>query len=249
MIEIRNATKIYRLNGKEIAALNNVNFTIPDGALMGIMGMSGAGKTTLLRALALIEPLSGGQILVDGTDITNLSLYALREVRKSIGVVFQGYNLFEQRTVYQNVAFPLKIRKFQKDEIRHKAAELLDLVGLAGKEKAYPSQLSGGQKQRVAIARALACEPRLLLCDEPTSALDSLTSKAILKLLAAINNRGVTVVIITHEPYVVKSICSEVAVIDDGRIVERGGVGEIFENPRNPYAKYLLGGNAKCRNF
>ncbi len=249
MIEVKNATKIYRLNGKEIAALNGVNFTVHDGALLGIMGMSGAGKTTLLRALALIEPLSGGQILVDGTDVANLTPAALREVRKSIGVVFQGYNLFEQRTVSQNVAFPLKIRRLEKSQIQRKVAELLDLVGLAGKEKAYPSQLSGGQKQRAAIARALACEPKLLLCDEPTSALDSLTSKSILKLLSSINARGVTVVIITHEPYVVKSICGEVAVIDDGRIVEHGRVGKIFENTSGSYAKYLLGENVKCQNF
>lgn len=243
MLEIKDAYKLYRLKDEDVVALNHVNMTIADGTLLGIMGVSGAGKTTLLRSLALLEPLTSGQILMDGVDLTAISEQEKTAYRKKIGVVFQGYHLFEQQTVFQNIAFPLKIRNVKKEEVRKKVLELIQLVGLEGKEDAYPVQLSGGQKQRVAIARALASEPSLLLCDEPTSALDSMTTKAILQLLADINKKKqVTIVIITHELHVVKSICQEVCVINDGEFVEYGTVEEVLEHPKHAFTKFLVGG-------
>ncbi len=243
MLEIKDAYKLYRLKDEDVVALNHVNMTIADGSLLGIMGVSGAGKTTLLRSLALLEPLTSGQILLDGVDLTAITEEKKAAYRKKIGVVFQGYHLFEQQTVFQNIAYPLKIRKVKKEEILQKVSELIQLVGLDGKEHAYPVQLSGGQKQRVAIARALACEPSLLLCDEPTSALDSMTTKSILQLLADINQKKqVTIVIITHELHVVKSICQQVCIINDGEFVEYGSVKEVLEQPKHAFTKFLVGG-------
>lgn len=244
MIEIKDAFKTYQLKDEEIVALNHVNLTIPDGALLGIMGVSGAGKTTLLRSLALIEPLTSGQILMDGVDLTTLQNGKKRAFRKNIGVIFQGYHLFDQRNVFENIAYPLRIRNVPNKEISEKVNELLRLVGLEEKALAYPVMLSGGQKQRVAIARALACEPELLLCDEPTSALDSMTTKSILQLLQKINEeRKVTIVIITHELHVVKSICNEVCIINGGEFVEHGKVKDIFEHPKHAFTKFLVGGD------
>lgn len=244
MIEIKDAYKTYLSKDEEIVALNHVNLTIPDGALLGIMGVSGAGKTTLLRSLALIEPLTSGKIIMDGVDLTTLQNGKKRAFLKNIGVVFQGFHLFEQRNVYENIAYPLRIRNVSNKDIEEKVIELLRLVGLEDKVHAYPTQLSGGQKQRVAIARALACEPELLLCDEPTSALDSMTTKSILQLLRKINEeRGVTIIIITHELHVVKSICKEVCIINDGEFVEHGSVREVLEHPRHAFTKFLVGGD------
>lgn len=203
--------------------------------------MSGAGKSTLLRCIAMLETPSSGSIEIDGKDIFSLKSKELLDLKKSLGVVFQGYNLLMQRSIRQNIAFPLELIKMPKDQIAKRVDELLCLVGLSDKAEEYPSQLSGGQRQRVAIARALASNPKVLLCDEPTSALDPLTTRSILKLLREINHTlGVTIVIITHEIGVVRSICNKVAVIDAGEIAESGLTKEVFAAPQSQAAKQLL---------
>lgn len=203
--------------------------------------MSGAGKSTLLRCIAMLETPSSGSIEIDGRDIFSLKGKELLDLKKSLGVVFQGYNLLMQRSIRQNIAFPLELIKMPKDQIAKRVDELLCLVGLSDKAEEYPSQLSGGQRQRVAIARALASNPKVLLCDEPTSALDPLTTRSILKLLREINHTlGVTIVIITHEIGVVRSICNKVAVIDAGEIAESGLTKEVFAAPQSQAAKQLL---------
>lgn len=203
--------------------------------------MSGAGKSTLLRCIAMLETPSSGSIEIDGRDIFSLKGKELLDLKKSLGVVFQGYNLLMQRSIRQNIAFPLELIKMPKDQIAKRVDELLSLVGLSDKAEEYPSQLSGGQRQRVAIARALASNPKVLLCDEPTSALDPLTTRSILKLLREINHTlGVTIVIITHEIGVVRSICNKVAVIDAGEIAESGLTKEVFAAPQSQAAKQLL---------
>lgn len=203
--------------------------------------MSGAGKITLLRCIAMLETPSSGSIEIDGRDIFSLKGKELLDLKKSLGVVFQGYNLLMQRSIRQNIAFPLELIKMPKDQIAKRVDELLCLVGLSDKAEEYPSQLSGGQRQRVAIARALASNPKVLLCDEPTSALDPLTTRSILKLLREINHTlGVTIVIITHEIGVVRSICNKVAVIDAGEIAESGLTKEVFAAPQSQAAKQLL---------
>ena len=243
MIEIQDLSKIFKDRSGTVTALQNANATISDGDIFGIIGMSGAGKSTLLRCLCLLEQPSSGRILLDGTDLSSLRGRALRQARQKMGVVFQGYNLLMQKTVAENVAFPLKLQKgWNKEKVAARMAELLELVGLGDRAGSYPSQLSGGQKQRVAIARALATSPEVLLCDEPTSALDPLTTTAMLELLRDINRKlGVTIVIITHELAVVRSICSQVAVLDSSRFVESGPVEEVFNYPRSRITKLLLG--------
>ena len=243
MIEIQDLSKIFKDRSGTVTALQNANATISDGDIFGIIGMSGAGKSTLLRCLCLLEQPTSGRILLDGTDLSSLRGRALRQARQKMGVVFQGYNLLMQKTVAENVAFPLKLQKgWNKEKVAARVAELLELVGLGDRAGSYPSQLSGGQKQRVAIARALATSPEVLLCDEPTSALDPLTTTAMLELLRDINRKlGVTIVIITHELAVVRSICSQVAVLDSSRFVESGPVEEVFNYPRSRITKLLLG--------
>lgn len=242
MIEIQNLTKIYQDKTGQVAALQDVTTTIQDGDIFGIIGMSGAGKSTLLRCLSMLEQPSSGKIVLNGQDFANLTGAAQRKARKQMGVVFQGYNLLMQKTVAENVAFPLKLEKYDAQQVNERVKELLSLVGLAERASAYPAQLSGGQKQRVALARALATQPSVLLCDEPTSALDALTTRSVLELLADINKKlGVTIIIITHELDVVHSICNRMAVIDQSKIVEQGNTKEIFENPQSPIAKLLLG--------
>ena len=242
MIEIKNLGKVFTEKSGKVVALRNASATINDGDIFGVIGMSGAGKSTLLRCLCLLEKPSEGQILLNGRDLAALSGADLRMARRQMGVVFQGYNLLMQKTVAENVAFPLKLTPYKKDEVEKRVAELLELVGLADKAQSYPSQLSGGQKQRVALARALASNPQVLLCDEPTSALDPLTTKSVLELLQAINKKlGVTVIIITHELAVVKAICNRMVVIDGGRFVEQGDAAQIFENPQSDVARLLLG--------
>ena len=222
-------------------ALKNVNLSIEAGDVCGVIGMSGAGKSTLLRCIAMLETPSSGSIEIDGRDIFSLKGKELLDLKKSLGVVFQGYNLLMQRSIRQNIAFPLELIKMPKDQIAKRVDELLRLVGLSDKAEEYPSQLSGGQRQRVAIARALASNPKVLLCDEPTSALDPLTTRSILKLLREINRTlGVTIVIITHEIGVVRSICNKVAVIDAGEIAESGLTKEVFAAPQSQAAKQLL---------
>lgn len=240
MIRIKNLSKTFD-KSCNVDALKNVNLSIEAGDVCGVIGMSGAGKSTLLRCIAMLETPSSGSIEIDGKDIFSLKGKELLDLKKSLGVVFQGYNLLMQRSIRQNIAFPLELIKMPKDQIAKRVDELLCLVGLSDKAEEYPSQLSGGQRQRVAIARALASNPKVLLCDEPTSALDPLTTRSILKLLREINHTlGVTIVIITHEIGVVRSICNKVAVIDAGEIAESGLTKEVFAAPQSQAAKQLL---------
>ncbi|MBR1565507.1 MAG: ATP-binding cassette domain-containing protein, partial [Oscillospiraceae bacterium] len=232
MIELRQLSKTYRTETQSIVALENINLTIDDGLIYGIIGLSGAGKSTLVRCINLLEKPTGGQVFIDGRDITTLPRKELLRLRQSIGMIFQSFNLLEQRNVLKNVLFPLEVAGMERGEATARATELLELVGLADRLASYPSQLSGGQKQRVAIARALATRPRYLLCDEATSALDPNTTRSILELLGQINETlGVTIVVITHEMRVIEQICDRVAVLDQSRIAEEGTVAEVFAHP------------------
>lgn len=243
-IEIRNLTKRFEVKGNTVTALNNVSLNIEKGDIYGIIGMSGAGKSTLVRSINFLEKPTEGTIIIDGTDLSSLSEKELREKRRGIGMIFQGFNLLEQKNVLDNVCFPLEIAGIKRRDARVRAKELLDTVGLAEKAKVYPSQLSGGQKQRVAIARALATNPGILLCDEATSALDPQTTESILSLLKEINEKlEITIVVITHQMSVVTSICKNVAIIDNGILVEEGDVASVFEHPGSDAAKELLFGN------
>ena len=242
MIELRHLSKTYDVgSGRAVMALQDINLTIEDGEIFGIIGLSGAGKSTLVRCINLLERPTQGEVLIDGKDLTQLSHKQLLLARRSIGMIFQDFNLLEQRTVLKNVLFPLELTGMKRSDAVARARELLQMVGIADKEQMYPSQLSGGQKQRVAIARALANEPRYLLCDEATSALDPNTTQQILELLQHINQRlGVTIIVITHEMRVIDRICSRVAVIDQSCIAECGRVSDVFVNPRSPIAQELI---------
>ena len=241
MIELRNLNKTFHTQDGALTALDDINLTVQDGEIFGIIGLSGAGKSTLVRCMNLLERPTHGEVLVDGQDLMKLSPAGLREVHRNIGMIFQSYNLLEQRTVLRNVLYPLELTHEDRRTARTRAMQLLELVGLADRASAYPAQLSGGQKQRVAIARALATNPHYLLCDEATSALDPTTTDSILALLQTINRTlGVTVVVITHEMAVVDRICHRVAVIDNSRIVEMGAVDAIFANPRSAIARELI---------
>lgn len=241
MIEIRNLDKIYKtLNGNTVA-LKNINLKINDGEIFGIIGLSGAGKSTLVRCINLLERPTSGEILIDGVDITKLNNKELLLMRRDISMIFQGFNLLAQRNVIDNVLFPMEIAHIKKEDAKKRAYELLELVGLSHKAKAYPAQLSGGEKQRVAIARALALNPKYLLCDEATSALDPNTTQTILDLLKEINQKlNVTVIIITHEMKVVDQICHKVAIIDKNHIQEIGDVERVFSNPQSQIGKALI---------
>ncbi|HKM29432.1 MAG TPA: ATP-binding cassette domain-containing protein [Bacilli bacterium] len=242
MIKIKNLTKAFKVNEEVILALDDVSLEIEEGKIYGIIGLSGAGKSTLLRCLSTLEKPDQGNIIIGGKDIYKLTGNDLRKFRSNIGVVFQGYNLLMQRTAFENVSFPLKIRRDDNNKIIARVSELFKFVGLEGKEKAYPAKISGGQRQRVAIARALATNPSLLLFDEPTSALDAITTKQILTLIKEINLRyNVTIIIITHEIGVVKNVCDRLAVLNYGKVVEEGAVGEVLDNPQNEITKMLLG--------
>ena len=224
-----------------VNALKDINLTIPDGSIYGIIGMSGAGKSTLVRCINLLERPTEGSVVIDGTAMETLNAAQLRERRRDITMIFQQFNLLMQRTARQNVCFPLELIGMDKVQARKRAEELLDLVGLANRTDSYPSQLSGGQKQRVAIARALATNPQVLLCDEATSALDPATTDSILSLIKDINrDLGITAVIITHEMSVIEKICSHVAIIHRGKIVEHGEVEEVFFHPRTEAARRLV---------
>ncbi|MBS1418791.1 MAG: ATP-binding cassette domain-containing protein [Oscillospiraceae bacterium] len=241
MIEIKHLGKTYSAPGGDIVALEDINLKIEDGEIFGIIGLSGAGKSTLVRCINLLERPTEGQVLLDGKNLTALSKKELLALRQSIGMIFQGFNLLEQRSVLKNVCFPLEIAGVDKKQARARAMELLQLVGLADRAASYPSQLSGGQKQRVAIARALATRPKYLLCDEATSALDPNTTRSILELLREINKTmGVTIVVITHEMKVIDQICDRVAVIDHSRIAEEGRVSQVFTNPKSQIARDLI---------
>ena len=241
MIELKHLSKTYRTQEKEIVALEDINLTINDGEIFGIIGLSGAGKSTLVRCINLLEEPTDGQVIIDGKSVTELSRKELLKLRQSIGMIFQGFNLLAQRSVLNNVCYPLEIAGVGRKEAKARAMELLHMVGLADRANSYPAQLSGGQKQRVAIARALATSPKYLLCDEATSALDPNTTRSILELLREINNSlGVTIVVITHEMKVIDQICDRVAVIDHSRIAEEGKVSEVFTNPRSQIARDLI---------
>ena len=241
MIEIKNLSKTFDTAGGRVEALKNINLTIDDGDIYGIIGMSGAGKSTLVRCINMLERPSEGTVLIDGKDMGALSPGQLRAERRNITMIFQGFNLLMQRNCLHNVCFPMELAGVPKAEARKKAAELLELVGLAEKAKAYPAQLSGGQQQRVAIARALATNPKVLLCDEATSALDPNTTHAILELIKDINKKlGITVIVITHQMSVVEEICNRVAILDGGEVVEEGLVGTVFASPKSAAAKRLV---------
>ncbi len=242
MIQIEHLNKTYvSRQGETHVALTDIDLTIGDGSVFGIIGQSGAGKSTLVRCLNLLERPTSGSIVIDGRDITNLSGKDLREFRSSVSMIFQNFSLLQQRTVLRNVMFPLELRHADKKDAEKRARELLELVGLADKCDKYPSQLSGGQQQRVAIARALINNPSIMLCDEATSALDSMTTHSILKLLKDINKEmGVTIVLITHSLAVAELICDNIVVIDEGKIVEKGKTEDIFANPQSDVAKKLL---------
>lgn len=241
MIRVEHIRKTFRTGNGEVEAVKDISFSIEKGEIFGIIGLSGAGKSTLVRCLNLLERPEEGKVLIDGIDLMELSPAGLRQQRRDIGMIFQHFNLLMQRNVVDNVCFPLEIAGMKKREARGRALELLAQVGLSDKAKAYPAQLSGGQKQRVAIARVLASQPKILLCDEATSALDPQTTRSILSLLKEINrDLGITIVVITHQMAVVREICSRVAVMDHGRLVEEGTIEEVFDAPKTEEAKQLI---------
>ncbi len=240
-IEVKHLTKTFEQKGIVVEALKDINLNIEAGDIYGIIGMSGAGKSTLVRCLNYLEKPTDGQVIIAGQDLGALSEKELRKQRSDIAMIFQHFNLLMQKNVLDNVCFPLLIQKVNKKEARERARELLQIVGLSEKEKAYPAQLSGGQKQRVAIARALASNPKILLCDEATSALDPQTTASILDLLKQINkDLGITIVIITHQMAVIREICNRVAIIEHGVLVENGLVEDIFNHPKSQAARELI---------
>ena len=238
MIEIKHLSKRFATAGGDIDALKDISLTIPDGEIYGIIGMSGAGKSTLVRCINMLERPTEGEVVIDGKSIATLSQKQLREERRHITMIFQGFNLLMQRNCLKNVCFPLELAGVKKAEALARAKELLELVGLGDKLKSYPAQLSGGQQQRVAIARALATHPKILLCDEATSALDPQTTQSILSLIRDIHDRlGIT---ITHQMSVVEQICTRVAILDNGTVAEEGAVSEVFSAPQSQAAKRLV---------
>ena len=241
MIELKNLSKIYDNGKTRVEAVKDINLTIEDGDIFGIIGLSGAGKSTLIRCINFLEKPTEGQVIFDGVDLGAISHKELLKKRQSMSMIFQNFNLLSQRTALDNICYPLEIAGNSKNEAREKARRLLAIVGLSDKEKSYPVQLSGGQQQRIAIARALATGPKVLLCDEATSALDPTTTSSILNLLKEINkNMGVTIIVITHEMRVIEQICNKVAVIDKSHIVEEGPVREVFTAPKSQIAKQLI---------
>ncbi|MDP5240801.1 methionine ABC transporter ATP-binding protein [Uliginosibacterium sp. 31-16] len=242
MIHLENVSKTYRIGAREIHAAKGVNLHVKTGEIFGVVGHSGAGKSTLVRLINRLETADAGRILVDGDEVLSLDPDELRALRRRVGMIFQHFNLLGSRTVAQNVAIPLRVAGLtDSEQINARVAELLDLVGLADQRHEYPAQLSGGQKQRVGIARALANRPKVLLCDEATSALDPQTTRSVLELLEQINRSlGLTIVLITHEMNVVRSICDRVAVMDGGEIVESGAVTQVFLHPQHPTSRAFV---------
>ena len=241
IIEVRNLTKTFDEKKSNIHALSDIDLSVEEGEIFGVIGLSGAGKSTLVRCMNLLEKPTSGEVWVDGKNLITLSNKELRFMRREIGMIFQHFNLLMQRNVLDNVCFPMEIAGVKRREAREKAMKYLEIVGLREKANAYPVQLSGGQKQRVAIARTLASNPRIILCDEATSALDPQTTGTILGLLKQINKEyGITIVVITHEMRVVEEICDRVAVLDRGSLAEIGRVEEVFRNPKSNAAKSLL---------
>lgn len=241
MIVIKNLYKTFHTKAGDVDALKNINLTINDGDIYGIIGMSGAGKSTLVRCINMLERPTGGQVIIDGKNMELLSDKELREARRDITMIFQSFNLLMQRNCLKNVCFPMELAGVKKAEAEKRAMELLELVGLPDKAKAYPAQLSGGQQQRVAIARALATNPKVLLCDEATSALDPNTTHSILSLIRDINKKlGITCVIITHQMSVVEEVCTHVAILDRGEVAEVGTVGAVFSSPKSNAGRRLV---------
>lgn len=250
MIELTHISKDFASGGRTVHAVQDVSLSIGKGEIFGIIGFSGAGKSTLVRCINLLERPTSGSVTVDGKEMTALSARELRQARKKIGMIFQHFNLMPSRTVFGNVAYPLRGSGLSSEQIADKVHRLLELVGIGDKAEAYPKQLSGGQKQRVAIARALANDPNVLLCDEATSALDPQTTKAILRLLKNLNEKlGITVVIITHEMAVVKEICDRVAVMEHGRVVEQGEVFNVFADPRQEITRSFIHTTSNLRKI
>lgn len=253
MITVKNVSKTFNTPTGKVEVLKNINLTVENGDIFGIIGFSGAGKSTLIRCLNGLEKPDSGNILIGENEITKLNRKELRNSRKKIGMIFQQFNLFDSRTVYENVAFPLEISGYKKDKIKERVEEILELVELSEKKDAYPLQLSGGQKQRVGIARALANEPDVLLSDEATSALDPQTTFSILELLKNINNRlNLTIVIITHELDVLRYCTNNMVVLEDGHIVEQGNTENLFLNPNSDTLKKFINiteGFQKNRKF
>ena len=238
LIEIKHLSKTYTVGSDEIHALKDINISINQGEIFGFIGQSGAGKSSLVRCLASLEPITSGKVLVSGVDLASLRGEQLRFYRRKLGLVFQHFNLLMNSTVYDNIAFPLKVAKKPKAYVQSQVNKLLELVGLEDKRGSYPAQLSGGQKQRVGIARALAAEPSIVICDEATSALDPSTTESIMQLIKQINRRlGITFVIITHEMEVIKQVCSRVAILEDGEVIELGSVVDVCAYPKTDTAR------------
>ena len=245
IIQIRHLSKLFGTGDSQVAALQDVTLEVNPGEIFGIIGLSGAGKSTLVRCINLLEHPNEGAVLFHGKDLTNLKQKELRMQRRKISMIFQSFNLLDQRNCLDNICFPLELAGVSKKDARKRAMELLEIVGLPDKAAAYPVQLSGGQKQRIAIARALASDPEVLLCDEATSALDPKTTDQILQLLQKINReRGITVIIITHQMSVIEQICHRVAILDAGRVVEIGTVEDVFRNPKSQAGRRLVSPNS-----
>ncbi len=241
MIQLEHVTKTFQTKDGDVHAVKDVSLHIKEGQIFGIIGYSGAGKSTLVRCMNLLEKPEVGNVIFDGKDLLTLKPSELRSARQKISMIFQHFNLMRSRTIYENIALPLRNQKVPKDVIDKKVMELLQLVDLVERKDSYPSQLSGGQKQRVAIARALATDPKVLLCDEATSALDPQTTQSILQLIKKINKElKLTVVIITHEMHVVKEVCDQVAVMENGEVVEQGDIVSLFSNPQQPMTKSFI---------
>jgi len=241
MIRLQNITKTFGEGGKQVTALSDVSLHVKKGQITGVIGASGAGKSTLIRCANLLEIPNSGEVIIDGENLLKLNRKQLTLARRQIGMIFQHFNLLSSRTVFDNIAFPLELAGTPRSKIKERVSELLQFVDLEAKQNDYPASLSGGQKQRVAIARTLAVSPKVLLCDEATSALDPETTNSILNLLKAINKRfGITILLITHEMHVVKSICDDVAVISNGKLIEQGSVAEIFSHPKTSLAQKFI---------
>lgn len=241
MIEVKNLVKVFRVDGKEFKALDDVSFKVDKGEIFGVIGLSGAGKSTLVRCINRLEEADSGEVIIDGVNISKLSPEDLRRERKDIGMIFQAFNLFMQKTVYDNIAYPLEIAKEKKDYIEKRVEELLKFIDLEEKRNAYPAELSGGQKQRVAIARAIATNPKILLSDEGTSALDPANTQAVLNLLKKIVKKyNTTIIMITHQMEVAKDICDNIAVMENGRIIEENTTKELFRNPQTKVTRSFI---------
>ena len=241
IVELRGLSKTFGAGAEQVAALQQVSLAVEPGEIFGIIGLSGAGKSTLVRCINLLERPDEGQVLFHGPNLTAMSTKQLRQVRRKISMIFQSFNLLEQRTALDNICFPLELEGVPKAKAKQRARELLEIVGLPDKARAYPVQLSGGQKQRIAIARALASDPEVLLCDEATSALDPQTTNSILNLLQTISReRGITVILITHQMSVIEQICNRVAILDSGVVAEIGDVEQVFSNPQSAAGRRLV---------